>query len=148
MRYGSACCTGRVREPGGYTGWVYRVGTRRGYTRVLPTDRARRSCTSEAGPVVPAGGGVGGYRAGCVSRRLGRLQDHPTGPVGLPGALPVLDPENAASWPIGRDLTSFPGKLVKTAECHPFSSKRPVIVPIYKTRSKSRLLKFPDFYIS
>ena len=40
---------------------------------------------------------------------------------------------------------TFPVKLVKTAECHQFVSKRPVIVPICKTGPESHLLIFLGF---
>ena len=102
----SACvapwwCAGTA-VPGGV--W-YRVGIPGGYSRVgipgvLPSDRARKTHTSEAGPGRPSGPGVGGYGSGRVYRRLGGLGNPPLrGPVayGLPGYPPL---RNAASWPI------------------------------------------------
>ena len=86
---GATRAVGRV----GTTGWVYGVGTGRGYTGVLPTHRAGRPQDSEAGPVGPSGAGVGGPEGGCVYRRLDGPRTHPPGPVGAPG--PSL------SWVLG-----------------------------------------------
>ena len=122
---------------GVWDGWVLGEG----YTGYYPaTQRRARNPRpdSGAGPVGPAGAGVGGQGWG------GRVSpDHPCGARSVhPVALPVWVPAFAASWPIRRDYTSFPGNLVKTAKCRQKVSKRPLIVPIFKTASKSRLLKF------
>ena len=57
----------------------------------------------------------------------------------------VQDPQNAASWPIGTRFQVISRNIVKTGKCHREVCKRPVIVPISKTSSKSHLLIFPGF---
>ena len=136
--------------PGGYgvrAGWVYRVGNT-GPTQPVNQPRCSRRTqkqTSEAGPGRPTGPGVGGSAGPDVLGTAARTGYIPTLRArSVHPRWPSLGytPWNAASWPIWRDLTTFPVKLVKTAECHRNSCKRPVIVPISKTGSKSRLLKF------
>ena len=131
VREGSA---GRVGIQGGYTGW----GTRVAIPGTTPAPR-EEVLNQRSGPRKPQGAGVGGFRAGRVSlgvRRRGRPCTHPPDPVGLPGALPGAGPLRMPPLGLyGRELTSFPVKLAKTAECHREVSKRPVIVPISKTAS-------------
>ena len=146
------CCRDVV-GPGLVPGWVYRVGTRVGYTGYYPaTARAEvlRNPDSEAGPGSPSGAGVGGQGGGRTdpfaypSRTTPRdVRTHPCGARSVPpaGALP------GAPRAKGRDSVTFPVKLVKTTECHRKSMKRPVIVPILKTASESHLLIFWVFHI-
>ena len=140
---GLGACPGWYQ--GGYTGWVYRVGIQGCYTGYPAAKLSRRTATAGSGP-----------RAGpwVVRKQAERTHGdgggdgypHPSGPVGLAQASPPWDTlRNAASWPIGRDSTLIPLKLVKTRECHPNMSKRPTIVPVLKNGSKSHLLKFSDF---
>ena len=68
---------------------------------------------------------------------------HPAGPVSPTPGGPSLVPIPLGMPPPGqyrRDFSQFTVKLVKTAECHQKVSKRPPVVPISKTRSKSQLL--------
>ena len=85
---------------------------------------------------------------GCTARAL-QVHDHPAGPVGHPGDLPVMDPplssQTAVQTAISVKTVIFYIKLVKTVECHQKVSKRPVIVPISKTGLESQLLIFWDF---
>ena len=97
--------------PGGYQGGYTGVGIPGGYQGgVLPAHRpaARGEVqTSEAGPVRPCRGlewvglGLGrtnGGGDGFWTTLRARSGTRP---------LPVQNPQNAASWPIGRDLTTF-----------------------------------------
>ena len=72
----------------------------------------------------------------------------PRGPVGPPCGPPCHLPENTRLWANKARFNLILLKVVKTAKCQPNSSKRPVIVPISKMRSRSRLLKFPDFHLA
>ena len=117
----AATSRGAVRGmgTGEYTGWVYRVGTGRGTipgTTQLPREEGLRQ---RSGPVAPAGGGVGGLRAGRVTRRLDGPRYHPPGPVRPCWPSLYLGPRNAASWPIGRDSVTFTIKLVKNSKVSP-----------------------------
>ena len=136
-----------------------RVGTRVGYTGVLPSCSGRGLQTAERAPEPRHGVEWVVCRArapnpcktrlniGSWGRRRGRLQDHPPGPVGTTlWSLPVLDPQNAALQPIGREFMTFSIKLVKTAKCRQNMSKRPLIAPISKTGLKYHLLIFSDFH--
>ena len=68
----------------GIPGWVYWVGSRRGYTGVLPSCLKAEAPDSEAGPGRPAGAGVGGQEV----QRPPEPQDHHSRPLqGLPGPL-------------------------------------------------------------
>ena len=132
---------GRVYR-GGYTGWVIRGHpAARVHYREGPD-------TSEAGPVGPCRGpewvGIWSRPRGPVSARPAPGPPTPA-PLGLPGPASL-----SRGFPTGkrRDLTSFLINLVKTAKCRQNMSKRPPIVPISKTLSKSHLLNFPDFHYS
>ena len=134
----------RVGIQVGYQGGYTRVGIQEGYTGYYPATAGSHP-DSEAGPVGPCKGPEWVVRVAGVLRRRDGSQTHPAGPVSHPVASLVWDPQNAASWPIGRDSATFLRNLVKTAECHLKMSKRPVIVPVYKTASESHLLIFSDF---
>ena len=124
-------------------GWVYRVGNTG--SQALPSYRAKGGPRySEAGPVALQGrsGWYLGPEYPCAPG------DHPSGPVGSLQAPPCHLPENAASWPIRRDSTSFSIKLVKTAECHQNMSKRPTLVPISQNGSRKSPLDILGFPIS
>ena len=143
-----AGCTG----PGGYQGRVYRWVPGRAIpgTTHPPTALLRGAHPdSGAGPGSPAGAGVGG-QGGRGLQGLGTAAGTAISPPSGPGqalqAFPGICPQNAALQPKGRDLTSFPIKLVKTAKCRRNMSIRPVIVPISKTGSRSHLLNFLDFH--
>ena len=121
---------------GGYTGWVYRGSTYPASTPreedPVPAKRARKPCRGWSG-----GDWV-------WARDPGAVGPAPTlrarsGSRPLPGAGPPLQPPPGQ---YRRELTSFYRNLVKTAECHQNVSKRPVIVPISKTGSRSHLLDF------
>ena len=145
-------CTGMLTSDG-YAGWVPGwgipgYGTRVGGGRGIPVPShvlGEGPHDSEAGPVTPLrGGGVGGHE------EPGALQSQTT--LALPGPAPCgrclgppLFSQNQVQTAKRRDLRSYSVKLVKTAECHRYLSIRPVIVPVLKTRPKSRLLKFLDF---
>ena len=100
---------------------------------------------SEAGPVAPAGGGVGGT----CGRARAAGYDHPAGPVGPmlgpPCHIPPLSSQTAVQTAKRRHFSQITVKLVKMTKCRPNILKRPVIVPISKTGSESRLLIFWDF---
>ena len=138
---GGACGAGGYQV--GVPGWVYRVGTREGYTGTYP------ACSREVPQPEPAKRAPeapqGLEWVGSGVRWDRRLDGHPptlrarsVHPVALPGGYPRI----AASWPIGRDSTSFTVKLVKTGKCRHNVSKRPVIVPISQNGSESHLLEF------
>ena len=120
---------GSVRGvPGGVWDWV---GMGEGIPGTHPAARGEAS-DSEAGPEAPARG-LEWWSEGSDVPAAGRLQETtPAGPGRSSGPPCLLDPQNAASWPIRRDSTTFPVKLVKTAKCRLKVAKRPVIVPIYK----------------
>ena len=136
---------------GWYTGWVIRVGIPGGYWEGVPSPPT--CCCEEHPPTSdrrerahPAGWvgrkqGAGitglGTAAGTAPGTTLRARSAPCRGLPVPG--PCRDPP-------GRDLTSFPVKLVKTAKCHRKVSIRPVIVPNLKNGSiKSPLdfLRFP-----
>ena len=109
---------------GGYTGWV------------IPVHQGPRPSggdTSEAGPVGPAGAGVGGYPCSAHGPSRPSTQNPPSGPGQSPAVPSLVLGPLPGSGPIGRDSTTFLIKLVKTAECHQNMSKRPLIVPNLKT---------------
>ena len=141
----------RVGGLGGYTGvvpgWVYWEG----YTGVLPSHCSRGANPAAKRAPEAHRAGVGGrVQRACYGDGGGVGPGyHPAGPVGLLRSPPCTqDLGNAASQPIRARFRQFSIKLVKTAECRPNMSKRPVIVPILKMSSESHLLKFPDFHIS
>ena len=133
---------GRYRAgiQGGYTGWGGE-----GYTGYYPAARGDLR-NQRSGPRKPLqGAGVGGFlRSGALGDG-GGSQDHPSGPVGHPWYPPCPGTLIAASQPKGRELTSFPLKLVKTRKCHQKVVKRPVIVPILQNGSRKSPLDFLGF---
>ena len=139
----STACTVWVGS-GWVPGWGIRVGTGRAIPGYYPA-----TCSREEGPS-PSGAGPGSpckglewVGTGSWTRARRRFPGPPLrGPVSPPCGLPCPGTLIAASWPIWRDLTSFPRMLVKTAECHQNMTKRPALVPISKTGPKSHLLKF------
>ena len=144
---------GRVGIPGvyqgGYTGWVIR-GHIPSQPALLEEGPAAVQRPQGAGPalgrVVRKQAGAG--RTRCSAGGDGS-QDHPAGPVGLPWSPPCPGTlRMPASGPYGRDLTSFPVKLVKTRECHRNITKRPVIVPILRNGSGKSPLDFLRFLFS
>ena len=148
---GSIPCIGQVGTRVGVPGWVYWVGTRVGYTgcTTQPPRFARGEVpTAEGGPRKPCRG-WSGWSGARTDRRLYGPWYHPSGPVGPlqgPPCTRVLG--NAASWPIGRDLTSFLVKLVEMTKCRQKSCKRPVIVPIFQNGSEKsplEILRFPIY---
>ena len=119
-------------------GWVIRVGNTG--PGVLPSHRAepsRQTVTAGNGPS-PAGGGWSGSRLGDPFAYpypgASELSPPPFGP----GRSPCRGPPWGLTSPRakGRDSSSFPVKLVKTAECHQKVSKRPVMLPIYQNGSQ------------
>ena len=139
--------TSQALGGGCLAGWVYRVQYPPSHPASPLLEEDPRS-TQRSGPGRPRGPGV----VGCGVRTYlgdggrGRVLYHPPGPVGPTlWALPVQDPWNAHLRPKGRDLGHISVKLVKTVRCHQNMSKRPPLVPILKTRSKSHLLIFSDF---
>ena len=142
---GTAGCT-----RGGYTGWVYRVGNTRAIPGTQPRCSGRGPDPAERAPEAQGLEWVGSGARAYLGTAAGTVLPHPAGPVG-PG-----QPDPPWAGPcglpppghIGRDLTSFSIKLVKTAECHRNVSKRPVIVPIYQNGSQKSPLDFLGFPIS
>ena len=129
---------------GGYgTGWV--VG---GVYRYPATLLEEGPCSSEAGPVAPAGG-RSGWEHGA-----GRALQHgpPCGPGRSPAvpslSMPPLSSQNQVQTVKTSELRLFYRLLVKTTKCHRNMSIRPTIVPILKTAIKSHLLIFSDFRFS
>ena len=106
----------------GIAGWVYRVGIpggcREGYTGYPAMLLGEVPGTSGAGPGGPARAGVGGFLGPGERGGGDGSRTTPAGPGRPILALPVLDPQNAASGPIWRDLTSFLRNIVKTTKCH------------------------------
>ena len=107
-----------------------RVGIRGGYipggcTGAIPgttLHRARKPLTSGAGPGSPAGAGVGGLGAGRVppcSAAGDGSWDHPSGPVGAPGPLPVPGPLECRLWPITARFHDISQKLSKNGHVSP-----------------------------
>ena len=147
---GTGVLVHRGDGPGGCTGlgmgngWVYRVGNT-GYTQ--PPHAARgASPDSEAGPGRPWQG-----LEWVVWVQRARVPGPPFGPGRSGPVLPSLSryplsSQTAVQTSKRRHFTTFYWKLVKTTKCRPFSSIRPVIVPVSKTGSKSRLLRFSDFH--
>ena len=129
-------------RPGRWAGWVYRGST------TQPPARGEQALYSEAGPgsscrelewVVQGAAGV------LLGRRRGRPCTHPAGPVAHPWAPWCRTSQIAALQPIRARLRSYSCNVSQTAKCHQKVSKRPVLVPISKTVSKSHLLDFSDF---
>ena len=125
-----------VGSTGGYLGGLYRG------TTSPPSCPQGGAPYSEAGPGRPCRGLEWVVRgAGCV-----RAMSPPCGPGRSPCRCPPWDMpllgQMAASGPIRRELRYISVKLVKTTECHRNMCKRPVIVPISKTGTKSHLLIF------
>ena len=91
---------------GGYSGWVYGWVYREGYTgEYYPATARGQPQVQRSGPRNPPAGRVEWVVPGAGTRVLGcsaagRALYHPSGPVRHPGALPVQDPQNAASGPI------------------------------------------------
>ena len=78
-------------------------------------------------------------------------RDHPRTPGPTPAGPGQSSPWEAFPGPPrakGRDSTSFPRNLVKTAECHQKCHKRPVIVPICKKGLKKSPLEILRFLFS
>ena len=137
--YGRGMVPGGYR--GGYTGWVIRDPS------TQPARFARGDpCTAKRAPEalqglewVVQGSDVQGTAA--VS------QVPPFGPGRSPAEPSLyLGPLIAALQPKGRELRSFPRKLVKTAKCHQNASKRPRLVPIFQNGSEKSplgILRFP-----
>ena len=133
--------------PGGYTGWVLPGPPMA--PAASPPMTGESAQTQRSGPGRPSGPGVVG--SGCSGVTVGGDGSWTTlgtaqGPVGplqgppCPGPLECPPRTNTATFSL------FSVKLVKTAKCHCFMSKRPVIVPILKTRAESHLLIFSDFH--
>ena len=121
-----------------------RVGNTEGYTGVLPTQppRLRETPRQRSGPRKPLqGAGVGGLGVG-IPFAPGPTLACSQGPFPAVTGPPRANP---ASWPIRRDSATFPGNLVKTAKCHRFVSKRPVIVPVSQNGSGMSPLEIPRF---
>ena len=97
---------GRVWGPGGYQGGLYRVGTGRAIPGTTQP-AARGAQPAKRAPEAPARGWSGWVGRALPGTAAGTVYPHPSGPVGLPEALPGIYLWNAASWPIGRDSTSF-----------------------------------------
>ena len=72
------------------------------------------------------------------------VRTHPCGARSAKASLVLLEqtPYQASK---GRHFTLFTVKLVRRTKCHQNTSKRPPIVPIFKTGSESHLLIFPGF---
>ena len=134
---------------GGYTG-AGRVGIPGEYYPATPFGEPRTTPAERAPEAHRAGvGGCGAGRAYWASWDGGgdgpvpTLRARSVHPVALPGTGPLGLPPPGL---YGRELTSFPGNLVKTSKCHQKTSKRPLIVPVSKTGSGIHLLKFSDFH--
>ena len=129
---------------------VYGHGYTGGLGRGIPTRHPPRTSfllsgayPSEAGPGSPIGAGVGGDMHSAPGRPAPTLRARSAWPARPPWCLLEQTPPPGHR---GRDLTSFLENLVKTTKCRQKVSKRPLIVPVSKTSSESRLLKFSDFH--
>ena len=139
-----------VRVPGdGYTG-----GCTGGLYRVLPSHRAPRpegTLTAKRAPEVPCRGtGVGGQGGLAVPFACPCTGARPApAPTLRARSAPCRDLPGAGPSPRakGRELRSFPRKLVKTAKCHQKTSKRPTLVPIFQNGSQKSPLDFLRFPI-
>ena len=139
-------CTGRVRARWVLPGYGDRVG--RGRVLPVPSQLLEGEAdTSEAGPVGSCREPewVGIWLGTPVHPDHHSLRSGPLPPVAV--RVPSPGSQTAVQTVKTSEFMTFSVKLVKTAECRPFSSIRPVIVPILKTRSESHLLKFSDFHI-
>ena len=77
----------------GYTGWVYRVGSRRAIPGYYPAARGDL-LNQRSGPrKALQGPGVGGFRRSGALGDGGGSQTHPAGPVGASGPSLVWDPD-------------------------------------------------------
>ena len=135
----------------GALGTGIRVGTWEGYTGYYPATQlrgrptAKRSMNQRSGPrKALQGPGVGGFMHSAPGRPVPPLR----GPVGALQAPPCTSSSKPASWPKGRDLTSFLGNLVKTRKCRLKVSKRPLIVPICQNGSRKSPLEILGFPFS
>ena len=133
----------------GVQGWVYGVGTRVGYTGVLPSDHAllgERSSDSEAGPVEPCRGSEWVVTGARANRRL---DGHPP-PFGpgrsSPAGPPWGYPWNAASWPITARLRSLFYKVSQNGRVSPKSVDKAYHSPYSQNglkKSPLEILGFP-----
>ena len=133
-------CTG----PGGYTGWVYRVGVP-GSTTQPPCAREEQAQPAKRAPDGPAGAGSGWV--GCSGRVTGGGTAPRTTLRARSGTrtLPVLGPSECRLLAITARFHSYSRNLVKTAKCHQNVTKRPVIVPISQNGSRKSPLDFLGF---
>ena len=147
----SVPCTGgwcgRVWYQGGYT----RVGTRVGYTGVLPSSQVLRpsgGLTAKRAPEAPEGAGVGG-QAAAPTGPFARAPD-PTTPVplGPPGPLRWVwaSPRaNPASGPITARFHLISIKLVQNRVVSPKYVEKASVYPCFQNGSQKSPLEIPGF---
>ena len=144
-------CTGWCGAGYG-TRWVYGVGIRVGIpgsTQPSSCPREEVPSTAKRAPEPPCrGGGVGGtgdWTRDPGVRWAGRYIPTLRARSVPCRALPGIYLRIAHLRPIWRELTSYPGNLVKTAKCRRKVSKRPVIVPICQNGVGKSPLEIPRF---
>ena len=91
------------------------MGIGEGYTGVLPSQLESGGPDSGAGPVGPAGAGVGGLD--CSARPAPRT--HPPGPVACGSLVLGPSPQIAASWPIRARFHHIFYKVSQNGEVSP-----------------------------
>ena len=133
----------RAGIPGGYNGWVIR-----GPVHYPATLLEEGTPYSGAGPVGPAGAGVGGTGWTDVPAAGDGFLDHPPGPVGAPGPSLSRNPQNAASWPITARLHLFSIKHCQNGQVSLKSVEKAYHSPCSQNELKKsalEILRFP-FY--
>ena len=124
---------------GGYTGWVI-PGS-------IPSQLLAwgASLDSEAGPGRPCRGREWVVKVQRARAPGTTLRARSVWPASPPCTWYPLSSQTAVQTAKRREFSQFSIKLVKMTKCHRNMSIRPLIVPVLKTASESRLLIFWDF---
>ena len=132
--------------PGGYTGWVYRVGIQGPW--YYPATLLGEGPTPAKRAPEPCRGGVGGCRAWANLGDGGEVGTHPSDPVGLPaGALPGTS-RNAASWPIRARFHDISKKHSQNGQVSPKSVEKASVSPYFQNGPRKSPLGFLGFPFS
>ena len=139
------------RERVWYQGGADRVGTREGYTGVVPSQHAARgegSITSEAGPGRPTGPGVGGlWSLGAPADPVPTLRArsvHPGGPPWYGSS----SPGNAASGPIRARFSVILLKVSQNGIVSPKYHEKAYVSPYFQNGLHKSALEIPGFPFS